>query len=263
MTTIFGERYSDLYDHFYQDKNYVAECDLVEGFFSEFGVGPVHDVLDLGCGTGGHSHILAERGYRVVGVDRSRHMVERARRKSQNAAACTHPTFHVADVREFHVDLRFDAVLMLFAVLDYQLEDQDILATLKTARRHLRPRGLLVFDCWYGPAVEHQKPEPRNKVVATNTGRVARSSSTVLDRERQRCTVSFHVDEECDKETHATDETHRMRYFYKPELEAFLDDAGFELLRLDAMPEFDRPADEASWNALAVAQCGGSAVDRA
>ena len=263
MATVFGERYSDLYDHIYQDKDYVAECDLVERIFSEFGVGPVRDVLDLGCGTGGHSHILAERGYRVVGVDRSRHMVERARGKPPSTSACTRPTFHVGDLREFHVDLQFDAVLMLFAVLNYQLENQDILSALETARRHLRPCGLLVFDCWYGPAVDHQKPEPRSKVVATKSGRVARSSSAVLDREKNRCTVSFHVNEECDKETRITDETHCIRYFYRPELESFLDDAGFELLRLGAMPDFDRPADETSWNALAVARCGGSTVDRA
>jgi|CXWL01.1.fsa_nt_gi SAM-dependent methyltransferase len=263
MTTVFGERYSGLYDQIYQDKNYVAECDLLERVFAEYGAGAVRDVLDLGCGTGGHSHVLAGRGYRVVGVDRSRHMVERAREKTQRASACTSPTFHVADVREFCIDLRFDAVLMMFAVLDYQLEDRDILSVLESARRHLRPGGLLIFDCWYGPAVDHQKPTPRSKVVATKAGRVVRSALAELDRERNRCTVSFHVDEEIGKETRATDETHCIRYFYRPELESFLQDAGLELLRLGAMPDFDRPADETSWNALAVARCGGTVVDRA
>lgn len=175
----------------------------------------------------------------------------------------THPTFHVADMREFCTDRRFDAVLMMFAVLDYQLEDQDILSALESARRHLRQGGLLIFDCWYGPAVDHQRPEPRSKVVATNRGRVVRSSSTVMDREQNRCTVSFHVDEETDRATRATDESHCIRYFYRPELESFLDDAGFEFLRLNALPDFDRPADETSWNALAVARCGGTVVDRA
>jgi SAM-dependent methyltransferase len=223
----------------------------------------VRDVLDLGCGTGGHSHVLAERGHRVVGVDQSPSMVERARDKSTWPTACTSPVFHVADVGEFRSDLRFDAVLMMFAVLDYQLEDQGVLAVLETARRHLRPGGLLVFDCWYGPAVDHQKPEPRSKVVATREGRIVRSSSTLLDRQRNRCTVTFHVDEEYNRESRTTDETHCLRFFYRPELEAFLGDAGFELLRLSAMPEFDRPADETSWNAMAVARCGGTFMDRA
>jgi SAM-dependent methyltransferase len=42
---------------------------------------PPGDVLDLGCGTGSLTLLLAEHGHRVVGVDLSPNMVERARRK--------------------------------------------------------------------------------------------------------------------------------------------------------------------------------------
>ncbi len=257
MSTVFGERYSALYDSLYQDKDYVAECDLLERIFSEFGTLPVRDVLDLGCGTGGHAYVLAERGYEVVGVDRSLPMVQRARQKSQGAAAISDPTFHVADLREFRVDQSFNAVLMMFAVLGYQLEDCDVLSALKTARCQLRPGGLLAFDCWYGPAVDRQRPGSRRKIVATEQGRAIRTSSTSQDCEKNLCTVLFEVNEEGEAASCTTRETHPMRYFYRPELEAFLNDAGLELLRLEALPDFDRPADEESWNAMGVARVGG------
>src|SRR5260370_19420094 len=81
---VFGADYANAYDVLYQDKDYASECDLIERVFAEYAAGRrVKGVLDLGCGTGGHAVPLAERGYEVVGVDRSaemlRHAVERSR----------------------------------------------------------------------------------------------------------------------------------------------------------------------------------------
>jgi hypothetical protein len=50
---------------------------------------------------------------------------------------------------------------MMFAVLGYQGENDDVLAALKTAHRHARPGGLFLFDVWYGPAVLHERPSQR------------------------------------------------------------------------------------------------------
>ncbi len=40
--------------------------------------GPARSVLDLGCGTGEHARFLAEKGFEVVGVDRSEELIEQA-----------------------------------------------------------------------------------------------------------------------------------------------------------------------------------------
>ncbi|MGH3387517.1 MAG: class I SAM-dependent methyltransferase [Actinomadura sp.] len=47
--------------------------------------GPPADVLDLGCGTGSLSLLMARHGHRVIGVDLSPNMVEHARRKLATA----------------------------------------------------------------------------------------------------------------------------------------------------------------------------------
>ena len=86
---VFGRDYAAAYDDLYQDKDYVAECDLIERVFETYGQGPTRRVLDLGCGTGGHAVILAKRGYDVVGVDRSPEMLERARALGSSARFAT------------------------------------------------------------------------------------------------------------------------------------------------------------------------------
>ena len=65
---------------------------------------------------------------------------------------------------------KFDAALMMFAVLGYQVENDDVLAALRTARRHLEPGGLFIFDVWYGPAVLHQRPSERVKIIPGRDG---------------------------------------------------------------------------------------------
>lgn len=56
---------------------------------------PPADLLDVGCGTGSLSVLLAELGYRVVGVDVSRKMIQRARTKTETAGVPA--IFHLAD----------------------------------------------------------------------------------------------------------------------------------------------------------------------
>ncbi|UZJ32064.1 methyltransferase domain-containing protein [Streptomyces endophytica] len=67
------------------------------------------EVLDLGCGTGSLALLAAEQGHRVLGVDRSPRMIERARAKLAGRDAA----FLVGDAAEPPVgERRFDVVLV-------------------------------------------------------------------------------------------------------------------------------------------------------
>ncbi|MEM3484223.1 MAG: class I SAM-dependent methyltransferase [Candidatus Methanomethyliaceae archaeon] len=255
MSEVFGPVYADAYDLLYYDKDYAAECDLIKRIFHDFGQGAIRCVLDLGCGTGNHAIPLAQRGYEVVGVDRSESMLAHARRKAANLQGNNKVIFHRGDIRNVDLKREFDAVLMMFAVLGYQHENADVLSALRTARRHLRPDGLLVFDVWYGPAVLQQRPCQRVKVIPTPEGQILRVASGELDIRHHICTVHFHVWLLEGKQLVAeTEEKHPVRYFFPLELELFLECSGFDLIRLGAFPEFDREPDEATWNALGVAR---------
>ena len=146
MSHVFASVYADAYDVLYRDKDYAAECDLIKHLFQTYGDGAIREILDLGCGTGSHALPLSRQGYGVVGVDRSADMLTHAQRKAVNSQSNGRAVFRQGDIRSIDLERHFDAVLMMFAVLGYQLENSDVLSALRTARRHLRPGGLLIFD---------------------------------------------------------------------------------------------------------------------
>lgn len=255
MSEAYGPGYADAYDALYLTKDYAAECNLVDQLFRTYGDAPIRSVLDLGCGTGNHAVMLSQRGYEVVGVDSSPHMLVQAQRKVSNLSSNGQLNFQQGDIRKIELGRQFDVVLMMFAVLGYQLNNADVLATLRTARRHLPSGGLLIFDVWYGPAVLHERPSQRIKVVQTEKGQILRASWGRLDLNRQVCTMDFHVWYLAgDRLVHSTEETHTNRYFFPLELELFLQSVGFAPIRLGAFPQFDCEPDETTWNVLQVAR---------
>lgn len=253
MSDVFGAVYAGTYDTLYQDKDYGAECDLLEAIFSKYASIPVKAILDLGCGTGNHALPLARRGYQVVGVDRSTGMLEAAEAKVKGLDLPV--SFYRSDLRSFDLPQTFDAVLLMFAVLGYQVENEDVLSALRTAREHTIQGGLLVFDVWYGPAVLKQRPVDRIKVIPAGDGKILRAASGELDTLHQVCTVRYnlwHIRN--DNLVNETQEEHHMRFFFARELEIFLEQAGFKLDRLGSFPEIEIDPDEDTWNVLVVAK---------
>ena len=252
MNEVFATTYSNTYDALYADKDYEAECDLLEELFSQFAGGPVNSVLDLGCGTGNHAVLLAQRGYQVTGVDRSPQMLRHARDKANNAGLGLE--LLEGDVRTVDAGGPFDAVLLMFAVLSYQTTNADVLATLRSVRRHLHDGGLTVFDVWYGPGVLRDVPDDRTKEAVMPDGLVTRAASAQLDTRRHLCRVQYELRTADGNPRFLGEETHTVRYFFPMELELFLDLAALQLLLMCPFQHLDLEPDEQTRNALVVAR---------
>ncbi|MBL7937685.1 MAG: class I SAM-dependent methyltransferase, partial [Bacteroidia bacterium] len=61
------ETYSQYYDLLYKDKNYISETDYIVSLIETFNLS-TKNILELGCGTGIHASLLAEKGYYVEGI---------------------------------------------------------------------------------------------------------------------------------------------------------------------------------------------------
>lgn len=250
---VFNQTYADQYDLLYGDKNYEAECDLLEQAFKKYGC-KIKSILDIGCGTGNHSIPLTKRGYDVTGIDLSENMLVYAREKAKVLTISSSVNFLQGDARTVDVGKKFDAVLMMFAVLGYQSTNEDVLAALNTVRKHLNPGGLFIFDVWYGPAVLSVRPSERVKVIPTTDGKVIRVASGSLDTPRHISEVKYHLWRIAgDKVVSETEESHQMRFFFPQELALFLSTSGLALQKITAFPSLDQPANETNWNIMGAA----------
>ncbi len=248
-----GAGYAAAYDVLYGDKDYDAEVDVLETLFARHSSGPVGTVLDLGCGTGSHAIRLARRGYTVTGADISPEMLACCRGKlvDENLQA----SLHEDDIRSYRDGEKYDAVIMMFAVLGYQQSNVDVRDALQTVSAHLRPGGLFVADFWYGPAVLTLGPESRHKTVIDGAKKVFRFATGVCDELRHTCMVTYDVlTTEDDRILSEVHEDHEMRFFFPLELDFALASAGLCRTALTAYPDVGRPPTTADWCACLVAQ---------
>ncbi len=97
-------------------------------------------ILDLCCGTGQLARVLAERGYRVTGLDGSSEMLRYAR---QNAPGVE---FVLDDARTFATKQRYGAVVSVFDSLNHILSLDELTDAFRCVRRALTGSGVFLFD---------------------------------------------------------------------------------------------------------------------
>ncbi len=252
--TVFSEVYAGHYDGLYSSKNYQSECDLVEDIVKRYASKKPNTILDVGCGTGGHSIEMAKRGYLVTGVDLSQSMLNLAAEKSKLQPFLHQPQWVCGDIRNFETGHQHDLAIMMFAVIGYLASNSDVLSGLRNVRRHLKTGGLFVCDFWSGPSVLAMRPSDRIREVEIQGGKVIRAASTSLDIVSHTADITFKLWTILQDRLHSeTSETHHLRYFFPLEFDLFLSNAGFELKSISAFPSLDKTLTTESWNALIVA----------
>ena len=245
--------YANYYDTLYREKDYEKECDFLEQIWEELSSEPISRILDLGCGTGGHALPLAQRGYDVTGVDRSEQMLAIAKAKATQVNLSVE--FQRGDIRNLELGQTFDAVISMFAVISYQATNDELAAAFRTARCHLEPGGLFVFDCWFGPAVLTQRPSDRYKIVEADGERIIRFVSPVLDILQHTVQVNYKILRLRDgRVVDEVDESHLLRFLFPQEIAYYLAEAGFKLLKLCPFMELNRQPTEQDWNVTVVAE---------
>jgi len=253
--SVFAD-YARYYDLLYKDKNYRKEADYVHQQIQNHFPG-ANSILELGCGTGAHGRELVEMGYELHGVDLSLEMLEAAqkRRAEMHPEQANKLTFSQGDACSIRIARKFDVVLSLFHVMSYQLTNNKLLSAFATAKAHLRPGGIFLFDCWYGPAVLTEKPSVRIKRLGDETISVTRIAEPVMHYQENCVDVNYQliINEKSSDAFQVIEETHRIRYIFKPEMEYFLEQNGFNVFECSEWMTGKEPGAD-TWNVLCVAK---------
>ena len=102
-------------------------------------------VLDLACGTGSLSVLLAKHGYRVLGVDRSEEMLTVAAEKAMELEE-NQPFFVAQPMQRLRIPEPVDACVCALDSINYVTNPQDVQKAFRRVYESLRPGGLFVFD---------------------------------------------------------------------------------------------------------------------
>jgi SAM-dependent methyltransferase len=257
MSRIFESDFADAYDTVYRDKDYVREVEAIDRLFQRHKTNAIKSVLDLGCGTGRHAILLAQKNLDVVGVDQSDAMLDHARKLAQESRLDSSLTFRKGDIRDFDAGNTFDAAVMMFNVLGYMTSNDELLAALLSVRRHVRDGGLFVFDIWYGPAVVAHPPTDQIKEFKGPAGKMIRLAKGKLHPPESRNDISIRLIT-IDNNTVRSDttESHHVRYFFPLEIDLALRQTGFRIAAIQKFPNIDERPDTNTWPAVVVAVAG-------
>lgn len=101
-------------------------------------------VVDLGCGTGTLTRMLAHKGYDIIGVDNAPAMLTIAMQKNQEEGLSS--LYLLQDMRELELYSTVGTIVSVCDSLNYILEEKELLQVFKLVNNYLYPGGLFVFD---------------------------------------------------------------------------------------------------------------------
>jgi len=194
------------------------------------------NVLELASGTGRVLIPIARAGTEIVGLERSRIMMDRCREKlaAETEEARSRVALVEGDMRDFAVGARFTLAIIPFRAMQHLLSIEDQLSGLDCIRRHLVRGGRLVFDVFnpdFGrlsaPSGEEFEDTPDTRLPNGShfrrTGRVVRVHRVEQINEVELIYYVTPADGEMERRVHAFP----MRWYLRHELEHLLARAGF------------------------------------
>jgi len=212
--------YDDLMEHV----SYGKWIRYLEERFRELDVSPGR-ILDVACGTGTPTLMLAERGFNVLGIDRSWDMIKLARAKTAESERDV--PFFVQDMRAISLSVEVDVVLCLYDSLNFLLRDEDLDAAFQSAYRTLSPGGLYIFDV---VTEKNIRSFFDGQVYREKTDRYAYQWTNEYDPKTRICVSHFTGHCMIDGQKSRFHELHKERVYPRKQIEAGVENAGLRIL---------------------------------
>lgn len=219
--------FAEVYDLFMDNIPYEEWTDYVKELLAEEGI-QEGILLDLGCGTGSGTELLAKAGFDMIGVDNSEEMLEIAMEK--RAESGLDILYLLQDMREFELYGTVKGVVSICDSMNYLLDDEDLEDVFALVHNYLDNEGIFIFDMNTRYKYE--------KILADNTFAEDREESSFIwenfydaEEEINQYDLSLFVREE-DGRYRKYEETHLQRAYEQKRVEELIKESGLELLHV-------------------------------
>ncbi len=212
------------YDSLMADTDYVSYADFYERIIEKYALSLPKRLIDLGCGTGSISVLLAERGCEVTGVDISCEMLSAALKKASDK--------HIRmllleqDMAKLDCGENYGAAICSFDGINYLTKREELSSCFERVSASLCEGGVFVFDV--NSKYKYENIIADNTFIYETDG-LFLSWQNYYMKEKGICDFYLTFFEKHGERWQRTDEYQRQRMYSERTLKNALEKAGLEL----------------------------------
>ena len=128
------KEFAKYYDTFYQKKDYKKEVDFLMNFINN-----EDKIIDIGCGTGIHASLIANKGLDIDGLDLNKEMLEVAKTRLNT-------TLYLQDILDINIEKKYDVIISMFAVMNHLKNKSKLEKSLLNLKNILQDNGKIIID---------------------------------------------------------------------------------------------------------------------
>lgn len=221
--------FASVYDELMDNVPYEEWCKYICSILSSYGIDEGL-VLDLGCGSGKFTELMAERGYDMIGVDNSEEMLMMAMDKRYESG---HDILYLLqDMREFELYGTVRGIVSVCDCINYITEPSDLEHVFKLVNNYLDNDGIFIFDI----NTEYKYSE----ILSDNTFAENRDDCSFIwenfyDDKTKINEYDLTIFTRCDDDSEIyekLEEIHYQRAYSVTEIESMLKEAGLNMLHI-------------------------------
>ena len=228
--------FAEVYDSLTEDVEYSRRADYITALLRKYGCEPEF-ILDLGCGTGSVTSLLAKKGYSMIGVDLSPDMLAVAAEKAEKDGLDI--LYLNQPMEDFELYGTVGATISLLDSLNYITDEKELDRTFRLVHNYLDPGGLFIFDINTAYKLKHVLP---GNTFCGESDKAFYSWENVYDPDYDLCefTLNFFIKDGKNYSRHM--ETHYQKAYADGFIKKLLKRCGFELLDSFDDLSFNPPA---------------------
>ncbi len=247
-TKIFKSFYSEFYDLIYEDKSYEDECNRIKDFLRY--KKKIQNILELGCGTCGHSMILSKNGYNIHAIDQSDEMLEIASKKIKKEKIFNIKLFKGNIENLKLTKFSYDVILLLFNVVGYLKNIDNFFSSIK---KFVKKDTLIIFDFWHDNGVHFEGPKKISKTFRKKNLELIKQSYGSVNKKQDCVEIIINTTLKKQKKIISqSNESHFVKYYNINFLNKIISSQGFEVIKFEDFKKEGYLPNKKNWSVYCI-----------